>query len=261
MTFETIDIEHLHVSSKHRGSGKTIPLIVGASLSLRPKEIVVVLGRSGAGKSTLLKALAGALEFEERDDYSWVVDGNVRLDSSPWSVQRRRDGSGIGLAGQDGYLYPFLSVLDNVRYGGHSRESAEAALDTVQLPAERRGVVPAGLSGGERHRVCIAKAIGRSPKLLLVDESLSQQDPLTKRMLLQDYIVPWTGKGRAALIVSHDISLVGFAAQIVVVSATGSCQGSKNVSVIARQDWENTAFSHQDSEVRAFHKVYHESLS
>jgi ABC-type nitrate/sulfonate/bicarbonate transport system ATPase subunit len=261
MTFSEITIDGLHVHAVRHKDGERTTLIARAGLRIGAGEVVVVLGRSGAGKSTLLRAIAGVQHYEQSSKSKWIIEGSFKLDGAAWSEAERADGKNIGLAGQDGYLYPFLSVVDNVRYGGHETGSAITELKRVGLEEHRHHVLPDELSGGETHRVCIAKAVGRSPKLLLVDESLSQQDPLTKLNLVNDCIVPWTKQSRAAVIVSHDISLARFANQVVVVSRLESRMGVSNVAVVGSSDWKNPLFDHDDEEVRKFHRIYHEPLS
>lgn len=261
MTFHEITIADLHVHAVRHENGERTTLIAAAGLRIGAGEVVVVLGRSGAGKSTLLRAIAGVQHYEQSAKSKWIIEGSFKLDGTAWSEAERADGSNIGLAGQDGYLYPFLSVVDNVRYGGHETRSAIRELRRVGLEDHRHHVLPDELSGGETHRVCIAKAVGRSPKLLLVDESLSQQDPLTKLKLVKDCIVPWVEQGRAAVIVSHDISLARFANLVVVVSRREPAKSTSNVAVVSRSDWKNPSFDHDDLEVRKFHGIYHEPLS
>ncbi len=124
-------------------------------------EFVAMIGRSGSGKSTLLRALAGL----DRD-----VTGSLGVTGT------------VAVAFQEPRLVPWQRVLANVALGLRVPEPARvaaAALDEVGL-TERAAAWPLTLSGGEAQRASLARALVRSPSLLLLDEPFSALDALTR---------------------------------------------------------------------------------
>lgn len=143
-----------------------------------------IFGHSGSGKSTLLKTIAG-LETTARGRV--VLDGEVLLDSSrriQIPVHKRR----IGLLCQEDRLFPHLNVEKNLLFGQKRRTGCdfEAIVETFHLrPLLKR--FPAGLSGGEKRRVALGRALLASPRLLLLDEPLNGLDPGLRHEIL-DYL-------------------------------------------------------------------------
>lgn len=144
-------------------------ILKNLSMDLPDKEITVILGRSGAGKTTLLRAIAGLVEYSG----SIIVDGRPINGLPP---ERRK----VGYVPQNLALFPHMKVKDNIAYGLKIRGLSEKAieerirhvmdlLDILHL----RDRYPLTLSGGERQRVAIARALVIDPKILLLDEPLS----------------------------------------------------------------------------------------
>jgi iron(III) transport system ATP-binding protein len=163
---------HLQVSRLTKRYGP-VTALAGVSLSVRGGEFFTLLGPSGCGKTTLLRCIAG---FLKPDGGELHCDGE-RLDRLP---AHRRD---IGMVFQNYAIFPHLTVHENVAYGLRARrvEAAEIrrrtreALQLVQMEglADRR---PDQLSGGQQQRVALARAMAIRPRLLLMDEPLSNLD-------------------------------------------------------------------------------------
>ncbi len=142
---------------------------------------LAVLGPSGAGKTTLLECISGLVP-PARGSVTWnervLVDTARQVNLAP---ERRR----VGYVMQDGVLFPHLSVRDNVlfptrRRGGSGADvSAHRLLEELEIPhlAERR---PHEISGGERTRVALARALACAPDLVLLDEPFVGLDPRTR---------------------------------------------------------------------------------
>ncbi len=177
--------------------------LAGVDLEVAGGSIVAVLGPSGSGKSTLLRAIAGLQRLDE---------GSVTLDGrSLAGVPAHR--RGIGLMFQDDALFPHRDVAANVAFGLRMQGTTRAAvaarvaelLDLVGLGGREHRTI-ASLSGGERKRVALARALAPSPRVLLLDEPLGALDrPLHDRLVVElrdlfDEI------GQTALYVTHDVA-------------------------------------------------------
>jgi len=178
------------------------------SLSLRPRELVGLIGPPDAGKTTLLKTLAGLLrptsgELLYRGD---VVDlgGDLR------SLRLR-----IGMAFQNDALFDSLSVFDNVAFPlrrrrlpeseVHPRVTARLADVGLETAANQ---LPADISGGMRKRVGIARATVIDPEIALFDDPVAGLDPLTGGRILDLIVAMTTRLGMATLVVTNDLPVL-----------------------------------------------------
>ena len=193
----------------HQGD-KTLEVLRGAALDLRPGEIVALVGPSGAGKSTLLH-IAGLLENPDGGDV--LLDGRPAAGLSD-SERTALRGRYLGFVYQYHHLLPEFSALENVllpqMVGGKSyrvaKKQARALLDALGLK-ERESHRPARLSGGEQQRVAIARAMSNRPVLILADEPTGNLDPATAdRVFFQlNALVKTAGMG--ALVATHNYEL------------------------------------------------------
>ncbi len=158
---------------------------IDAKFSCEAFGIVAFFGRSGAGKTTLVNMLAGLLR---PDAGRIVVDGTTLFDSQrglDLPPERRR----LGYVFQEGRLFPHLSVRSNLTYGLRRVAPAERRIGLEQIVAllgldallERR---PRDLSGGEKQRVALGRALLANPRLLLLDEPLAALDQPRKEEIL-----------------------------------------------------------------------------
>lgn len=196
----TLTLEAVTVT--RRGAGA--PVFAPVTLSVSPGTVATVMGPSGAGKSTLLAAIGGHLAPGDR------VAGRVTLDGAemlPLPAEARR----IGVMFQDAGLFPHLSVGRNLGFGlaaevrGRAvrRAAVEAALDRAGLSGffERD---PATLSGGERARAALMRALLARPRALLLDEPFARLDTALRADLRGFVLGHLRQAGIPALMVSHD---------------------------------------------------------
>lgn len=200
--------------------------------------ITAIFGRSGSGKTTLVNAIAG---LARPDNGTITVDGECLFDSARGinlPVERRR----IGYVFQDGRLFPHLTVRANLRYGYDLAEPAkryveyERVVDLLGLEA-LLGRRPGNLSGGEKQRVAIGRALLSSPQLLLMDEPLAALDPARKREVLR-YIARLHSEISVPIIyVTHAVEEIVQLAERVVLMADGRVVATGTVGeVMGRAD-------------------------
>jgi molybdate transport system ATP-binding protein len=201
-------------------------------------HVTALFGRSGAGKSTLVNMIAG-LTRPERGRIA--IDGRVLFDSRSGvdvPVHERR----IGYVFQEGRLFPHLTVKHNLLYG-RSRASADESAAAVERIVALLGLErllarrPGDLSGGEKQRVAIGRALLASPRVLLMDEPLAALDAQRKREIL-DYIERLRTEMRLPIVyVSHAVDEVLRVADAVVLLDSGKVAASGPVEdVMGRPD-------------------------
>jgi ABC-type sugar transport system ATPase subunit len=173
----------------------------GIDLDVEQGAFISLLGPSGCGKSTLLQIMAGLLE---PDNGAIELGGEDITTLPPWKRN-------IGLVFQNYALFPHLSIRQNVRFGldmlGMDRAEAEKRVDEslamVGLdPALSRK--PGELSGGQQQRVAIARAIAIRPRLLLLDEPLSNLDAVLRHKVRLELRELHDRTGITTIMVTHD---------------------------------------------------------
>lgn len=178
MSMLTVD----NVTKQYPTPAEPLSVLRGVSLDLDRGESLAIVGPSGSGKSTLL-AILGALDRPTSGEVQLGTVDPFSLDDRELAEFRR---DRVGFVFQDHHLLPQLSVLENVlvplladgKPSEADAERAETLLSRVGL-AERLTHRPAELSGGERQRAAIARALVRSPVLLLADEPTGNLDSAT----------------------------------------------------------------------------------
>lgn len=171
------------------------------SLDVAPGELVALVGASGSGKTTTLRIAAG---YEQPDSGSVLV-GDKDITRLP--PQKR----GFGMVFQHYALFPHMSVEQNVAFGLEARgvskkmrlEKARAALTGVGLGGAGGRPVQS-LSGGEQQRVAVARALVIEPRALLLDEPLSNLDPVLRQSMRDDLSALLRHANVPALLVTHD---------------------------------------------------------
>ncbi|GAA3389242.1 ABC transporter ATP-binding protein [Cryptosporangium minutisporangium] len=212
------------------GSGRrarqTPPAVDGVSFDIAPGETLGLVGESGSGKSTIGKAVLGLHP---------PAAGTVRLHGQDVTrmplKQRSRHAADLRVVFQDPYssLNPARTIgqtlveplrLLGVR-GPAANAKARAALESVGLPGDAADRYPAQFSGGQRQRVAIARALVCDPKVLVLDEPVSALDLSTQAQVLNLLADLRDQHGLAFLFIAHDLGVVRFLAQRVVVLYRG----------------------------------------
>ena len=182
------------------------PVLRGLDLQVPAGQVLAVVGRSGSGKSTLLRLIGG---LDRPDAGRVTLSGGTAADAR--------------MMFQESRLLPWARVLDNVAVGlgpapgPDGAERARATLGRVGLAA-RAGDWPAALSGGQKSRVALARALVSRPRMLMLDEPLGALDALT-RTEMQDLLQETQRQdGFTVVLVTHDVSeAVALADRIVVI--------------------------------------------
>lgn len=185
-----------------------------------------LFGASGSGKTTLLHGIAGLVR---PDRGRLVLDDEVMFDTGAGFFmpphQRR-----IGVVFQDAQLFPHLSVRDNLMYGYHRRVAADRRfelspiVDMLEIGHLLKRW-PQGLSGGEKQRVALGRALLFSPRLLLLDEPLAALDDRLKRQI-SPFLRRIRDEIRIPMIyVSHALDEILYLTQYLAVMANGQARG------------------------------------
>jgi lipoprotein-releasing system ATP-binding protein len=208
MSEPVLDIRGLERTYVTAAGGLTV--LKGVDLTVKPGEIVGLVGPSGSGKSSLLHA-AGLLEHPNAGRISILGADCSNLSERERTRVRL---ASIGFVYQFHHLLPEFSALDNVAIpmmiaGVSRRAAAVRARDLLgELGLkDRTHHQPAQLSGGEQQRVAVARALANSPRLLLADEPTGNLDPHTSGAVFDSLYTLARNQGVAALIATHNLEL------------------------------------------------------
>ncbi len=192
---------------------------IAVEQNIHLSAITGIYGDSGSGKSTLLRVISGL----EQQAIGYVSLGGTLLQDSEKKRFIKAESRQIGLVFQDSRLFPHLSVYQNLAYGAKRQKkrtlSIEKVLTLTKLNQLQHQSVTQ-LSGGEKQRVSIARALLAEPKLLLLDEPFSALDKTTKSQMLTILKAIQQQLQLPMLYVSHSLSELQYIAdQLIVVSA------------------------------------------
>jgi branched-chain amino acid transport system ATP-binding protein len=210
----------VRVEDVHTYYGKS-HILHGVSLTVRPGEVVGLLGRNGVGKSTTLKTIMGLV----RPSHGTVMfDGNAITGLPPHKLARL----GVGYVPEDRRIFRALTVMENLRTGldrnGVTEDKRKALLDKAftyfPILAERSNQAGGTLSGGEQQMLAIARAMMLEPKIILLDEPT---EGLMPRMVSQigEIIGVLHKEGVAILLVEQNVPLTLAASQRVYLMEKG----------------------------------------
>lgn len=188
----------------------SLQVLKGIDLTIDKGEVVSIVGPSGAGKTTLLQIM-GTLD---KPDAGRIILNNVEVNRLKDKEQAAFRNKEIGFVFQFHQLLPEFTALENVMIpslingisGKNARKEAEAMLDFLGL-SERASHKPAELSGGEKQRVAVARALINHPSVVLADEPSGSLDTQNKEELHRLFFELRDKLGQTFVIVTHDESL------------------------------------------------------
>ncbi|MGB1954601.1 MAG: ABC transporter ATP-binding protein [Candidatus Poseidoniaceae archaeon] len=210
---ESIEFKDVHFTYPNTST----KVLSGISFSVAGGQFLGVMGHTGAGKTTILKLL---MRYYVPDSGEVLINGN---DINNYTLESVRDA--IGFVSQDPFLF-YGTIRDNVRYNQEATdedlskalelagalEFVEELEDGMETMVGDRG---AKLSGGQRARVSLARALLKKPSLLILDEASSALDAETERRIQENLLS--TGSGRATIAVAHRLSTIRNANEILAM--------------------------------------------
>ncbi len=184
----------------------------GVTISIKEREVVVVIGPSGSGKSTFIRCIN---RLEVHQEGRIIVDG-IELSSDVRNIEKIR--SEVGMVFQQFNLFPHLTVMQNITLAPmwvrkkprqEAEDDAMKLLERVGIP-EQAEKFPGQLSGGQQQRVAIARSLAMEPKIMLFDEPTSALDPEMIKEVL-DVMKELALSGMTMIVVTHEM---GFAREV-----------------------------------------------
>lgn len=226
-----------NVYKRYKMGEVTITASDGVSFDIEKGEFVVITGASGAGKTTVLNLIGG---MDVCDEGEIIVDGNDIAKYTPkeLTAYRRYD---IGFVFQFYNLVQNLTALENVELAAQiCRESRDASEVLAQVGlAERMNNFPAQLSGGEQQRVSIARALAKSPKLLLCDEPTGALDYNTGKTILKLLQDTCRNKGMTVIVITHNQAITPMADRVIKIknSKVAKISLNPNPTPVEKIEW------------------------
>ena len=193
-------LEAKNIEKYFQHDGKQLKTLDGINLTVNDGEFVCIVGTSGCGKSTFLRTIAG---LEQPDNGEILLDGQPLSDTGPDRI----------MVFQEGALFPWLNVRDNVEYGlkvagipkEKRNEISHRYLDMMQLTQFATSFTYQ-LSTGMKQRVAIARALVMEPDVLLMDEPFAALDPQTRDLLLVEMQLIWQKTKKTIIFVTHNVA-------------------------------------------------------
>lgn len=236
------------------------------TMSVNRGEIVALLGKTGAGKSTVLSLVMGTLKPDV---------GNITVAGrNPYTESRSLRGK-MSVSFQTDRLLPWRTAVENVEVGllinrmprGEARATALKWLDRVKLSGAANKFVQE-LSGGMRQRVSLARALAVDPDLILLDESFSQLDHVTSKILREDVSAIIREFGKTCLFITHRIEdAIEVSDRLIVLAPPAQVRFQSDVNDVVRNDSQKTdelkravAFAMEEMDVsnsNPTHGAYH----
>jgi lipoprotein-releasing system ATP-binding protein len=195
---------------KYQSGERTLDVLRGVDLDLRPGEVTGLVGPSGSGKSTLLH-IAGLLEAPDAGSVTLEGKDALKMNDRDRTMARRLM---LGFVYQFHHLLPELNAIDNIAAPlmlngvsrGKARKRARELLERMNLN-DRDHHRPGQLSGGEQQRVAIARSLANQPKVLIADEPTGNLDPGTSAIVFQSLLDIARREGVAVLVATHNLEL------------------------------------------------------
>lgn len=213
-------IEIKNISKNYLLGNEVVHALKNINLKIDAGEFVAIIGASGAGKSTLMNIL-GCLDVPDSGKYYLDNMNVLGVDDNKLAEIRN---SKIGFVFQSFNLLAKLTAIENVELpliyrGIKKKESYNRALEAMKIVGLKNKIKnrPNQLSGGQQQRVAIARAIVGEPEIILADEPTGNLDSKSGKEIM-DTIVGLNTKGKTVVLITHDLSIAGYARRILRIS-------------------------------------------
>jgi len=211
-------LEARNLVKRYTVGERRLTVIDGVSLTVQSGEFLVVTGPSGSGKTTLITLLSGLDRPTEGEVF---LEGTEITSLSEEGLAPLRNGT-IGFVFQSYHLIPSLTARENVMFPAELRgdagagAKAEALLEKAGL-AERGGNFPHQLSGGEKQRVAVCRALVNEPAIVFADEPTGNLDSESGRTVLDLMLSLQREKGAAVVMVTHSGEIASLAHRVLTL--------------------------------------------
>lgn len=211
-------IEVKNINKTYKKKDETIKALNNINLSFEKGKFYAIMGHSGSGKSTLIRILGLIDEF---DSGEYLLNNNSvkKLNNLESSEIRMKE---IGFVFQDFYLDEYMTAKENIilpmlinkSIEKQDREKiAEQLLEKMGL-LDRKNHLPKELSGGEKQRVCIARALANNPSIILADEPTGDLDEKNESIIFE-YLKELSKEGKCVIVVSHSNEVKKYADEVI----------------------------------------------
>lgn len=211
-------IEVKNINKTYKKKDETIKALNNINLSFEKGKFYAIMGHSGSGKSTLIRILGLIDEF---DSGEYLLNNNSvkKLNNLESSEIRMKE---IGFVFQDFYLDEYMTAKENIilpmlinkGIEKQNREKiAEQLLEKMGL-LDRKNHLPKELSGGEKQRVCIARALANNPSIILADEPTGDLDEKNESIIFE-YLKELSKEGKCVIVVSHSNEVKKYADEVI----------------------------------------------
>ncbi len=219
----SIDIRNVNRIYKD-SDGSKVEALKDVNLEIKPGEFISIIGPSGCGKTTLLRLIAG---LDKPQNGQLFIDGVPITGADP----------SRGYVFQQGSLFPWLNVRNNIAYGLRARKVYRKKKETIANYIDLVGLsgfeksYPHQISGGMAQRVAIARALINEPKALLLDEPMGALDSFTRADLQDKLLELWKKDGTTMILVTHDIDEAIYLSDRIVIMTPRPGKISKIIEV------------------------------
>jgi multidrug/hemolysin transport system ATP-binding protein len=227
-------------------SFKEVKAVDGISFIVHEGEFFAFLGQNGAGKSTTINIITGALEKDE---------GEVKVDGLDIEKDLSKIKGNIGIVYQSGVLDRFLTVYDNLRFKaalyGYTGDKFNKRLEEIKTQFELEPLLsrPLGkLSGGQKRRVDIARALFHEPKILILDEPTTGLDPQTRQRVWDVVTEEQRKKNLTVFLTTHYMEEAAESHYVVIIDKGKIVAKGTPIDLKSRYSYDSLLIHHPSKE-------------
>ncbi len=211
-------LEAQHITKTYTVDHRAITVLENVSLSAEKSEFIVIAGSSGSGKTTLLTLLSG---LDHPTSGRIFIDGQEITEASEEELAPLRNRA-IGFVFQSFHLIPSMTAKENIMFPAELRGDPDADIRAGQLLARvglsaRAGNLPSQLSGGEKQRIALCRALINRPKLLFADEPTGNLDSENGKTVLAQLIDLKNEHGATLVLVTHNLEIARAADRVLTL--------------------------------------------